>query len=732
MEPSLVSETRIDFAPSGVGSMHDLIGRRIGPDGLFELQSKELSLEDADVWAAWMHDPRQPRRVAVKILHPHPGDRARREQEAAVHHELRDVRGVIPLVDHGVFMHPVMQIPLQYVATDWIANPRTLAAACRPLSWADRLELFCDLLAVVDVAHKRGVSHQSLGTSSIVVDEDDVPWIVDFGQSVLSRERPDETREAIGRDVGMLGVLLHETLAGAKPAGQRVPRRIGGRTLPPGVHQCLSRSLSADLSQRPADAGEMLWDLRPLARRAVRREWVLAGSLLAAVIALAWLVAQPAMYSAAVFSNWSWLMSRLIDPPATLDRVAMIAFDTQVVHAQDGGETRYIATSEQAISAREGLPPDTTSRLILARLITRLSELGARVVTLDYFFVGETTPEANAPLIDAVRKFELSNGGSSLFFGCDDWSVAEGQSTLLDPGLEALRGREHAERMAVSYESDRVDFEIGYRAKAGGSRIGLCLISAAATFAPGAQIRGEVLPAGEQSSHIELSFTRRGTDLPAREPLKLARSIDRVEDLARGLKWKPEQYASLDLDDQLVLMMVPRMPSVETLDAATIAAEDIFDRSKDDLHRRHIEGKVVLVGDRLHSEVEMPDDGLRKVIGASRLIQGYELEAAGIEVCARALKDSGAILTHARRLDVFLLMPLAALLGVCGAYLLAGRVPHRAFTGAVLASSLALVLSCGTAVVLYTLLMIEWNPFLVPCTFATAIVAGVLVPWLRI
>jgi hypothetical protein len=44
----------------------------------------------------------------------------------------------------------------------------------------------------------------------------------------------------------------------------------------------------------------------------------------------------------------------------------------------------------------------------------------------------------------------------------------------------------------------------------------------------------------------------------------------------------------------------------------------------------------------------------------------------------------------------------------------------------------ALVLSCGTAVVLYTSLMIEWNPFLVPCTFATAIVAGVLVPWLRI
>ena len=174
------------------------------------------------------------------------------------------------------------------------------------------------------------------------------------------------------------------------------------------------------------------------------------------------------------------------------------------------------------------------------------------------------------------------------------------------------------------------------------------------------------------------------------------------------------------------------MPSGETLDAATLAAEDIFDRSKDELHRRHIEGKVVLVGDRLHSEVPLPGEGLSTVIGASRLIQGYELQAAGIEACARALKDSGAILTHARRLDVFLLMPLAGFLGVCAAYLLAGRVPHRALPGAILASSLAFVLSSGIAVALYTSLMIEWNPFLVPCTFATAIVAGVLVPWLRI
>ncbi|MEY3230260.1 MAG: hypothetical protein RL689_349, partial [Planctomycetota bacterium] len=53
--------------PPGGWPAHPLPrGMRIGRDGAIELQSPVARGGMGEVWAAWLHDPRTPRRIAVK------------------------------------------------------------------------------------------------------------------------------------------------------------------------------------------------------------------------------------------------------------------------------------------------------------------------------------------------------------------------------------------------------------------------------------------------------------------------------------------------------------------------------------------------------------------------------------------------------------------------------------------------------------------------------------------
>ena len=65
MEPSFVNAPTAPPRGDEGQDTSSLVGKRVGPGGIFELQTRAAVGGMGEIWAAWMHDTRNPRRVAV-------------------------------------------------------------------------------------------------------------------------------------------------------------------------------------------------------------------------------------------------------------------------------------------------------------------------------------------------------------------------------------------------------------------------------------------------------------------------------------------------------------------------------------------------------------------------------------------------------------------------------------------------------------------------------------------
>ncbi|MGQ0702686.1 MAG: serine/threonine protein kinase [Gemmatimonadales bacterium] len=166
-------------------------------------------------------DRRLGRPVALKVLHPRQAADHKAyelfEREAAVLRELR--HPAIPLI-HSTFRAPWDGAEAAFLVMEYIEGTplAELIAARRHFDQAEVLNLFVELLGVLDYLHSRvpPVLHRDIKPANLIVRPDGSPALVDFGAVRNVFRAPDEDGSTI---VGTHGYMPYEQYMGqASPA----------------------------------------------------------------------------------------------------------------------------------------------------------------------------------------------------------------------------------------------------------------------------------------------------------------------------------------------------------------------------------------------------------------------------------------------------------------------------------------------------------------------------------
>jgi len=294
--------------PPGVGAREPIehhAGERLGA---YELVRPLGAGGMAEVWLARRADGAFERQVALKIprLALLPSGMAQRfTRECHILASL-EFPGIARLYDAGVDELGVPYIAMEYVAGESL----TTWCKTRALDTTARIALFLDVLEVVGRAHAHRVIHRDLKPPNILVTPEGEIRLLDFGIARLLQGEPaaESVTHAWGRaltpeyaspemlqggsvdarsDIYSLGVVLHELLTGARPAG--ASREIVD--LPEGLREVLARALSPSPVDRYANAREFAEALRPFAlpaRRPATHYLLAAGVIAALVLAGLW------------------------------------------------------------------------------------------------------------------------------------------------------------------------------------------------------------------------------------------------------------------------------------------------------------------------------------------------------------------------------------------------------------------------------------------------------------
>jgi serine/threonine protein kinase len=271
----------------------------------------------AVTYKAW--DPDLKRHVVIKLYHAvqTPEDREMVLKEGQA---LARVRSPYVAQCYGVERHESMP----YLVVEYIPGQGlTELHRARPLTSAQALELIAQAAEGLAAVHACGLLHRDLKPGNILVGDDGVPRLVDFGLAMplgdqalqhlsgtLAYMPPEQARGEIDRidprtDLFGLGAVLYYLLTGGPPhaakdrderwqaarAGEVVPARQRNPKLPAAVNDLCMRCLAKDPSGRFASATELIQAIRRLQRRRRRLPWLVstAAALIVLTATALWL-----------------------------------------------------------------------------------------------------------------------------------------------------------------------------------------------------------------------------------------------------------------------------------------------------------------------------------------------------------------------------------------------------------------------------------------------------------
>lgn len=260
----------------------DWTGRQLGPWRIGRLIGEGGS---ASVFLGEREDAGFAQQAAIKVLRHGMLDPLEQQRFARERRILAglDHPGIARLIDGGITPAGVPWFAMEYVD----GEPLTACCDRSRLNVDARLHLFLDVCAAVAHAHRALVVHRDIKPGNILVDRDGRVRLLDFGIARLLGDGDDDEADSAtvtvagqrrltpayaapeqwqGRpvttaaDVYALGVLLHELLAGVRPAGP------GEATTRPASQRLAAAADAAAIAER-----------RSLALASLRRR--LAGDL---------------------------------------------------------------------------------------------------------------------------------------------------------------------------------------------------------------------------------------------------------------------------------------------------------------------------------------------------------------------------------------------------------------------------------------------------------------------
>ena len=253
-------------------------GTRIGPYKILrELGHGGMGA----VYLAERDDEHYRQQVAIKLIKPGLGGDAIRKRfrnEMQILAELSHPN-IARLLDGGESADGVPYLVMEYVE----GRPIDVFCDEKQLPIDERLKLFTTVCAAVQYAHQHLVIHRDIKPGNILVSEDGLPKLVDFGiAKLLDRDRTDATATVMPfmtphyaspeqvrgvavtttTDVYSLGVVLYELLTGRRPY-----------RLKSGVAHEVAKAICDDDPRRPSTAQKRLHaDLDNIVLMAMRKE----------------------------------------------------------------------------------------------------------------------------------------------------------------------------------------------------------------------------------------------------------------------------------------------------------------------------------------------------------------------------------------------------------------------------------------------------------------------------